>query len=86
MQYNFETLDPSSTVVDLEHVTNDSIIFIEIYISTIAVESVNEQYCFEGLAKDALISQNYQFNPKSANPRKWSNTLKQLVGNSRQII
>ena len=42
MQYNFETLDPSSTVVDLEHVTNDSIILIEIYISTIAVESVNE--------------------------------------------
>ena len=86
MQYNFETLDPSSTVVHLEHVTNDSTILIKIYISTIAVESVNEQYCFEGLAKDALISQNYQFNPISADPRKRSNTLKQLVGNSQQII
>ena len=69
MQYNFETLDPSSTVVHHEHVTNDSTILIKIYISTIAVESVNEQYCFEGLAKDALISQNYQFNPISADSR-----------------
>ena len=25
-------------------------------------------------------------NPISANPTKWSNTLKQLVGNSRQIV
>ena len=26
------------------------------------------------------------FNPLSANPKKWSNTLKQFIGNSRQIV
>ena len=26
------------------------------------------------------------FNPLSANPTKWSNTLKQLVGNSQRIV
>ena len=28
----------------------------------------------------------YLFNPLSANPKNWSNTLKHFVGNSRQIV
>ena len=27
-----------------------------------------------------------QLNPLSANPTKWSNTLKQIVGNNRRIV
>ena len=34
----------------------------------------------------ALPIWNKDFNPLSANPQKWSNTLKQFVGNTRRIF
>ena len=49
-------------------------------------ENITRHICFETLVKDIIILQNAQLNPLSANPTKWSNTLRQFVGFCRRIV
>ena len=43
-------------------------------------------YIAETLVRDELTPITTDLNPLRANPTKWSNALKQFVGNRRQII
>ena len=44
------------------------------------------KYLFYFMSSVYVRNANSDFNPLSANPTKWSNTLKQFVGCSRNIV
>ena len=56
--------------------------FVETNFESLEIIYLTGQSFFINVLMDFLTS----FNPLSANPTKWSNTLKQFIGKSRRIV
>ena len=59
-----------------------------LYVTCKIIRRNNEKMCIQNnLVRNVLFNVGIQmFNPLSVSPSKWSNTLKQFIGNSRRIV